>query len=155
LTGILTHSATDRALAFDETLIDTLDGLMTRFAGQRPRSPGEESRAVRSTRRYIDEIIERSQRQVIDLQARDITLSRLAERVSLHPHYLLDVFRHQTGMSPLRYWRGRRIELALDELRRGRDICDVAVRLGFYDQAHLTRAFKSFYGVTPGRVAVS
>ena len=33
---------------------------------------------------------------------------------------------------------------------RGGRLAEVATRLGFADQAHLTRWFRRYYGVTPG-----
>ena len=40
-------------------------------------------------------------------------------------------------------------------LLAGRRPADVAVEVGFHDQAHLTRHFKRMLGVTPGAYATS
>jgi AraC-like DNA-binding protein len=38
-------------------------------------------------------------------------------------------------------------------LREGMTIAEVIDRVGYYDQAHLTRALRRFVGQTPGRIA--
>jgi AraC-like DNA-binding protein len=58
-------------------------------------------------------------------------------------------------VSPHAYVIGRRIEAARRRLLRGDRPADVAVAVGFHDQAHLTRHFKRHTSVTPARYADS
>jgi AraC-like DNA-binding protein len=55
------------------------------------------------------------------------------------------------GTSPYRYLLLRRLDLAREGIRRWRPLAEVACDTGFADQAHFTRAFRSAFGVTPGR----
>jgi AraC-like DNA-binding protein len=48
---------------------------------------------------------------------------------------------------------GRRVERARQLLLAGHPAADVAVEVGFYDQAHLTRHFRKHTATTPGRFA--
>ena len=152
LTRVAESCDPGRSLAFDEALIDLLARVMCRFGQERSCPRGRESKAVRSTCEYLHALVDQHRRGHTALDDNCVTLAGLAERVGLHPHYLLDVFRRETGISPVRYWRQRRIEAAFEDLRGGKALASVATQAGFYDQAHFTRVFKSFYGVTPGRV---
>ena len=60
-------------------------------------------------------------------------------------------FRLVFGTSPYRYLLMRRLDLAREEIHRGRPLADVAVEAGFADQAHLTRMFRDAFGLTPAR----
>ena len=44
----------------------------------------------------------------------------------------------------------RRLDKAKAWLSKGADLADVAVNVGFADQAHFTRHFKKTFGMTPG-----
>ena len=44
-----------------------------------------------------------------------------------------------------------RFERAVEHLRAGSGLTDVALDSGYYDQAHFNRDFKAFAGVTPTR----
>lgn len=62
-------------------------------------------------------------------------------------------FRALYGTSPYRYSVMRRLDRARCRLRDGDPLVDVAIGLGFADQAHFSRVFKAAYGMTPGRYA--
>src|SRR5438093_11902287 len=55
------------------------------------------------------------------------------------------------GTSPYRYLLMRRLEFAREQIHRERPLVEVAFDAGFADQAHLTRAFRSAFGLTPAR----
>jgi AraC-like DNA-binding protein len=73
----------------------------------------------------------------------------------LSPYHVIRIFRKATGLPPYTYFEQLRIERAIDLLRRGVPISDVAVMTGFSDQSHLTRRFKRVVGVPPGKYARS
>ena len=63
------------------------------------------------------------------------------------------VFREQLGFGPKSLVRLGRFQLALRLLdgQGRRSVAAVALRAGYYDQAHLTRDFRLFAGVGPAR----
>ncbi|MEV6975938.1 AraC family transcriptional regulator [Kitasatospora sp. NPDC093806] len=81
----------------------------------------------------------------------DIPLQRLAEVSGVGVHHLVRSFSATMGVPPhayqiqLRVWRARSL------LTEGRSLAEVAQTVGFYDQAHFTRVFKRYTGVTPGQ----
>jgi AraC-like DNA-binding protein len=107
---------------------------------QEPRSPGQERRAVRLSREYLDEHAEE-----------DVPLGSLAGFAGLSPYHLCRVFRNGVGMTPHDYQTQVRVRRAKTLLSAGLPIALVAAEAGFYDQAHLTRQFKRIVGLTPGR----
>jgi predicted branched-subunit amino acid permease/AraC-like DNA-binding protein len=62
----------------------------------------------------------------------------LAAAVEASPFSLLRAFRAETGLPPHAYVNQRRVRLARDLLTQGVAPADVAARVGFADQAHLT-----------------
>lgn len=72
-----------------------------------------------------------------------------------HPAHLLRAFTAAFGLPPHRYLTGRRIEAARRRLLDGEPIAQVAVAVGFHDQAHLHRHFVRHVGTTPSRYARS
>lgn len=66
---------------------------------------------------------------------------------------LAHAFREEFGRSVGEYIRERRVEYVASRLRDGsaRSLGELAIEAGFADQSHLTRTFKSVYGLPPGR----
>src|SRR5690606_41574835 len=77
--------------------------------------------------------------------------SELAGDDGLEPHHSRRACRAATGLPPHRYVTERRLARAAELLRdpNGPPIADVAARVGFSSQSHLTTAFGRQYGLTP------
>ncbi|WP_346012214.1 helix-turn-helix domain-containing protein [Streptomyces sp. SID3343] len=82
-----------------------------------------------------------------------IALDEAARLVHAHPSHLVRAFSGAFGIAPHQYVMSRRVDLARRLLLDGQPASHVATAAGFYDQSHLTRHFKRFVGITPGRYA--
>lgn len=78
-----------------------------------------------------------------------LDLSALAAAVGWSPWHLSRVFHRVTGSTINQYRRRLRVRAALDALPGCRDLAGLAGRVGFADQAHLTRAVRAETGDTP------
>jgi AraC-like DNA-binding protein len=131
---------TNGALAAESMLLEVLAGFIARHAQTRVSAPvvRQESGAVAKARRFLE-----------DNLAHNTRLQELAVVADLSEFTLLKAFRRAHGLPPHAYLTQRRLEGAKTALRGGLDIASIAADFGFADQAHLTRAFKKTYGITP------
>jgi AraC family transcriptional regulator len=82
----------------------------------------------------------------------DISLSELASQAGLSPHYFSLLFKRAFGVSPYRYVLSARIHRAKRLLgERKMAISEIALELGFADQSHFSKVFKTFVGSAPGQ----
>ncbi|HEU5075201.1 MAG TPA: AraC family transcriptional regulator [Polyangiaceae bacterium] len=81
------------------------------------------------------------------------SLQELAEATNTNRFVLLRYFKKELGIGPHGYLVRLRVERARDLLARGQPPIDVAVAVGFADQAHLNRHFTRILGITPGEYA--
>jgi AraC family transcriptional regulator len=99
----------------------------------------------------------RAQKRVVDyvdahLKER-LSVKQLAKIAALSAHHFSKVFKTSTGLSPMQYVLKLRIEKARTLLSTGQfRIAEVASELGFYDQSHLDRHFRRFFGHSPKSV---
>jgi AraC-like DNA-binding protein len=84
-----------------------------------------------------------------------ITLTDAARLFDRTVPHLVRSFTQQFGISPYAYVTGVRIEQARKRLLQGKPPGQVAVEVGFHDQAHLTRHFKRHVSVPPAQYAAS
>lgn len=78
-----------------------------------------------------------------------ITLKDLASVAELSVFRLVTVFRREMGISPYRYLSAVRVEKAQQLLRQGVPPAIAATEVGFFDQSHLCRHFRTICGMTP------
>ena len=79
-----------------------------------------------------------------------LTMQRLAAIAAVSESHLSHSFNQYFDCSVSDYIRDARLRAAARELRHSGDsVQQIAWNFGFSDQAHLTRTFKSAYGVTP------
>jgi AraC-like DNA-binding protein len=80
----------------------------------------------------------------------DLGLDELAGVAGWSPWYLSRTFRRVTGTTIGGYRRTLRVRAALDDLVAGTDdLATLAVRRGFADQAHMTRAMRREIDLSP------
>ena len=77
-------------------------------------------------------------------------LCPLARLLKVSPYRLSRAFSQQMGVSLTRYRNRVRVSRAMDQLARGESsLADLAARLGFADQAHMTRTVREHLGHAP------
>jgi AraC-like DNA-binding protein len=78
--------------------------------------------------------------------------SEVARMVGLDRRRLVPAFRRASGLGPKQYHDLARFERTLRRIRVDKppSLSAVAADLGYSDQAHLTRRFRSFAGLAPG-----
>ena len=79
------------------------------------------------------------------------TVEELARSAGLSSRRFSDLFSEAVGLNPKAYLRIRRFRRALVRLHAGSDPCwaQMALDLGYCDQAHFNRDFREFSGITP------
>ncbi len=102
--------------------------------------------------RRLDVAALRRAREFLDAEKTRVVRSAELEAVTGLTRYdLARQFRLLYGTSPYRYLLMRRLQLAREQIARGRPLSAVAVDVGFADQAHFARMFKATFGLTPAR----
>jgi AraC family transcriptional regulator, chemosensory pili system protein ChpD len=99
--------------------------------------------------------VERVKQRLLDDLSTAPDLGHLAKEVRLAKATVIRMFSAATGFPPLTWQRARRLQKARSLLKTGQPIARVAMDLGFSDQAHLCRQFKSAYGMTPRKMRLS
>lgn len=94
----------------------------------------------------------RRARDVIHDRFREsLSISQIAEEVDVEPARLAREFRSEFRLPIGKYQRTLRLDFAAAELATGDlALSTLALRTGFYDQAHFTRHFRAHTGETPG-----
>jgi len=123
-----------------ETLAAAIGRLVALHAAQPAQldSPRLEPRVIRAVKDQLH----------TELGAK-LTLPALAAAQGVMPFTLLRAFVRSTGLSPHAYQQQVRIRYAQRRLRIGATPAAVASEAGYADQAHFTRVFKQYTGVTP------
>lgn len=82
-----------------------------------------------------------------------LTLGELAREIGVSPYYLCRVFRKTTGRTIHAYREQLRLRAALAALaRRGTDLTELALDLGYSSHSHFTASFRKAFGSAPSLV---
>lgn len=97
-------------------------------------------------------------RAVAFLQAHagdQISLEDASKASGVGPHHLIRLFQRHFGLTPYAYLTQIRIAKSRRLLKLGEPVAQVALDVGFADQAHFTKRFKQLTGTTPAMYARS
>ncbi len=130
-------------LYIDSLIAVLMTHLVRHYSNQKHRSQND-----------LNPLSKRKLQQVIDYiyqhLDRDLALAELATLVQISPSYFSILFKQAVGIPPHQYVIQCRIERAKQLLlENDLTIADIALRLGFSHQSHLSRHFKRLVGVTP------
>ena len=78
-----------------------------------------------------------------------ITLDRLEELSGINKFHIPRLFKERFMLTPHAYQTMLRVNHAKKELRKRKHPVELAAGLGFFDQSHFIKVFKSHVGVTP------
>lgn len=81
-----------------------------------------------------------------------IAIHTLTDELDWSHGRLIDRFREQIGLPPKMIARQLRFRVAASRLRTqpDRSLAEIAGAAGYFDQAHFSREFREFAGITPG-----
>lgn len=83
-----------------------------------------------------------------------LSLEQLAKLTQLSRYQIIRLFKQNTGLTPHHFQLNLRINRAKNLLIQKQTISDIAYQLGFADQSHFQRTFKSFTGITPQQYSI-
>ncbi len=83
----------------------------------------------------------------------NLSLAELAAVAGMSASHLKALFKESVGVPVHRYVIERRVEAAANLLLTGKPPSEVAARIGFADQSHMTRTMRRVLGVTPGEIS--
>lgn len=130
-------------LGTDAGLENWITSLLTRHTGQCEATPLQIAHpAARKAKDFI-----------ADRATDGITLENVAVASGLSRYELSRQFKAAFGMPPHAWQLQVRIDRSKPLLRKGHQVGEVALQMGFSDQAHFTRVFKRTTGYTPGTYA--
>jgi transcriptional regulator GlxA family with amidase domain len=88
-----------------------------------------------------------------EMDTQIFTLKNLSKALEISPRQIQRLFQNHIGLGPK--WVINRYCMfeALDTLNRNSpvDLADLAIKLGFSDQAHFNNAFRSLTGFSPAK----
>ncbi|AKL97315.1 transcription regulator AraC family [Clostridium aceticum] len=78
-----------------------------------------------------------------------LNLKDMEKHFSINKFALIRGFKNKFNTTPSAYQLQLKINYGKYLLKSSNNIADIALKSGFYDQAHFTKEFKKAYGVTP------
>lgn len=80
------------------------------------------------------------------------SLETISKNLNITPEYACTCFKKHMGISLMKYSKKIKIDRAkVLLLTTNKSILDIAIILGFYDQSHFSKTFKSFEGICPSK----
>jgi len=102
-------------------------------------------------RRNYSAPVRKARKRIDEDPSGQVSLAELAGLSGVSRYQIVRAFARELGVTPYAYVIQRRVRLARQLLVSGATLVEAALRAGFADQSHLTRAFARQYGVPPGR----
>lgn len=80
---------------------------------------------------------------------KELSFYDMAKVMNMNPYYFHRVFSKSIGLTPQTFINFLRVSKATKLLTKYESLSQLALECGFYDQAHFTKEFKKYHGITP------
>lgn len=110
------------------------------------------ARAPRPAPRVRRDAIDHVERLLTASWDQPLRLTTIAAETGLSMYHLCRVFHRTTGKTLHEYRAALRVRHALEQVRRGGLLVDIAMAAGFSSHSHFTSAFRAAFGTTPAAV---
>lgn len=108
-------------------------------------------RSLESREKSRHASVNRALAYILEHYGRDLSLSEVAEHVSMNPTYFSVLFKEETGESYIKYLTRYRMERAKTLLKQGKKVNEVSEQVGYLTYRHFSELFKKHTGLTPGQ----
>lgn len=100
------------------------------------------------------QVIHKAMRYIRDNATRALSVPSIARQVAMSPSHFAHRFREVAHVSPMRYVKQTRLDLARAALRQSPlRVAELAARVGYESTSHFSRDFKLAFGITPAEFA--
>lgn len=130
--------------------VSTMEKVHARCEAQKEETDASDSQPHPALSETDSPIIQEIKTYVLHHMDAEISLQAAAEKVHVHPNYLSQLFKKETGKNFSQFIREIRLSRAKELLRETNlKIYEVARLSGYVSDKHFTRVFKSAEGKTP------
>ncbi|MCR9142891.1 MAG: AraC family transcriptional regulator [bacterium] len=134
-----------------EYFVNTYSNYRDRNPGSKAGSPEGAPPSGGANSRIKPEAIEAIESFILENLEEVITVDDLAAELNMSKFYFLREFKKAAGVTPHQYLTRIKMERASALLREGSSsLATVALSLGYGDQSHFSRVFKTHFGESPG-----
>lgn len=84
----------------------------------------------------------------------EISIDAITKNIGISKYHFIREFKKHTGISPYRYIQNIKINNARAMLHNGKSLSFIAQECGFYDQSHMIKVYRQFYGHSPSKVEI-
>ncbi|MDQ8196119.1 helix-turn-helix domain-containing protein [Coraliomargarita sp. SDUM461004] len=103
-----------------------------------------------SNHHQFSQLVQSAMRYVHRNYEEELSIERIASELKCHPTYLSRSFKKNVGFGLAEYVKRVRIDHSIQLLAMGRfSVGEICYIVGFQDQSHFGKVFRSFVGVTP------
>ena len=137
------HNTTDTAKN-ERLILALIDHLLLHHVHETPEAkrPTSPNPALQKARAYLHAHADSSE---IDLDA-------VAREAHMSKYHFLRRFKQAFSRTPHQYLQNLRIDCVRTKLAQKISLAEAALSCGFYDQSHMIKTYKKFYGHTPKEI---
>ena len=155
--GLFIQSLTKKPLHYSEKLCSEINDILRKYSGNIPVRNFIDTLLLKLGKPFPpseinDKRIKNSIDYIKENSGRVIFIHELADSIALSESRLQHLFKEKTGVPISQYVIWERMKNAIKAASTNQNLTAAAFDAGFSDSAHISRTFKSMFGLNPSRI---